>query len=362
MTVRLYKSTDASAPVLTGQVGSLVALLDAVLVNGYGSQTAAGWTKPFSITNKGAYLQNTTGSNNPSGMYLYVDDTGPGAGGAREARLCGFETMSAITPTGTGQFPTTAQMTAPSGALVARKSATADATARAWTIIANGQTIYMFFESGDQTNPFAATTFAFGDFKSFKASDQYAVMIIGRLQENNAAASVDSLHALNLCNSTTPNMNTTNSGHFIARSWTGSGSSIRFGKLPPNLLSLGSNSAFDWTGQYNSEGQTTHANVNSANVAMGTNRSTSLFWPAPNYPDGGFELEPIYINHGYCRRGYLYGLWYTLMDRPYGHNDTWTVASGNLNGKSFIAQMIPARINGVDDQGQAIIETSNTWS
>jgi hypothetical protein len=34
MTVRVYRSTDASAPVLTGQVGSLTALLDAVLVNG----------------------------------------------------------------------------------------------------------------------------------------------------------------------------------------------------------------------------------------------------------------------------------------------------------------------------------------
>ena len=41
MTVRVYKSTDGSAPVLTGQAGSLTTLLDAVLVNGYGAATAA---------------------------------------------------------------------------------------------------------------------------------------------------------------------------------------------------------------------------------------------------------------------------------------------------------------------------------
>jgi hypothetical protein len=145
MTVRVYRSTDASAPVLTGQVGSLIALLDAVLVNGYGALSAAGWTKSFSTTNKAAYRQNATGANNTAApMYLYVDDTGPGAGAAREARACGFETMSAITPTGTGQFPTAALSTIGVGTVVIRKSVSADAVARPWTIVANGQTIYLF--------------------------------------------------------------------------------------------------------------------------------------------------------------------------------------------------------------------------
>jgi hypothetical protein len=43
MTVKIYKSTDANAPVLyPNTVGSLNALLKAVLVDGYGSQTGAG--------------------------------------------------------------------------------------------------------------------------------------------------------------------------------------------------------------------------------------------------------------------------------------------------------------------------------
>ena len=38
-TTRVYKSTDAGAPALTGQVSKMIDLLDAVLVNGYNSKT-----------------------------------------------------------------------------------------------------------------------------------------------------------------------------------------------------------------------------------------------------------------------------------------------------------------------------------
>ena len=51
MTVRIYKSTDSGAPTLTGQAFSLISLLLACLVDGYGSKAAAGWTKPYTGTN-----------------------------------------------------------------------------------------------------------------------------------------------------------------------------------------------------------------------------------------------------------------------------------------------------------------------
>lgn len=364
MTVRLYKSTDGSAPVLTGQTGSLVALLDAILVNGYGAKTAAGWTKPFSATNKGAYLQNLTGSNNTSGMYLYVDDTGPGAGAAREARVCGFETMTVITPTGTGQFPTAAQSTIGVGTLVARKSTTADATARPWFCVANGQTFYLFIESGDSTAPTATTTLCFGDFKSFKAADQYAVILIGRTVENSGNANADPLHCFNTSNGPSfAVLNSATMGHFVARNWTGLGSSKKVAKLPPNLLHIMSQNNFANAGYYQSDIQTTAYSVNAGNHALGRN-ATAYPWPAPNGPDGSIPVDPIFIAHDFCRRGYLYGLWAPLQDRPMGHGDTWTDASGNLNGKDFISMAIQAYIqasaNG--DSGQVHVETSNTWS
>jgi hypothetical protein len=356
MTVRVYRSTDASAPVLTGQVGSLVALLDACLVNGYGALAAAGWTKPLSTTNKGAYKQNLTGANNSSGMYLYVDDTGPGAGGAREARLCGFETMSAITPTGTGQFPTAAQSSIGVGTLVVRKSATADATARAWTLVANGQTIYLFTETGDQTLPLGVLSFVFGDFKSYKTSDQYAVCIISRQIENSTGGQFEALQVLGGPAGGTFTMNSKTFGHFIARSWTGIGGSVNcskttdFGKLGAAIAGAWSSDAATTTGT----GQ---------NFTFGRNASSAQLM-TPNGPDGALMVAPVRLVHSFAERGYLYGLWCPLHDRPFAHNDTMTVASGNLNGKSLLCQQIMADINNTvsTEIGQALVEYSDTWS
>ena len=51
----IFKSTDSGAPVLDGQAGSLVTLLDACLVTGYGSKTALGWAKAFTASSRGVY-------------------------------------------------------------------------------------------------------------------------------------------------------------------------------------------------------------------------------------------------------------------------------------------------------------------
>lgn len=368
MTVRIYRSTDASAPVLTGQVGKLTDLLDAILVNGYGSMTAAGWTIEYTTTNKRAYKQNLTGSNNTSGMRLYVDDTGPGAGAAKEARVCGFETMSAITPTGTGQFPTSSQSAIGVGTLVIRKSTTADATARAWTCIANGQTIYLFIETGDVTSPLVATyPFVFGDFASFKASDQYAVCIIGRSAENSASANVDPLHGIGMGNSLGVGAGYTLAsvmlGHYVARSWTGVGGSVQVGKVidiwKMGMTNTNAGGSGYSTGQWAGAGTTTW--FTNAGIGMGRNTSPAFF-AYPNGPDGALWLSPIWLNHSNSVRGYLKGLWAPLHDRPLNHNDTFTITGGNLNGKSMVAQNIVALIVNANDAGQVMGETSDTWT
>jgi hypothetical protein len=43
----IYRSSDGGAPVLTGLAYSLLALLDALLVNGYGAKNPLGWTRSF---------------------------------------------------------------------------------------------------------------------------------------------------------------------------------------------------------------------------------------------------------------------------------------------------------------------------
>lgn len=353
MTVRIYRSTDASAPSLTGQVGSLTSLLDAVLVNGYGSQTAAGWTIAYTTTNKRAYQQNTTGANLATGAFMYVDDTGPGPGGAREARICGFETMSAITPTGTGQFPTSSQSSIGIGTLVCRKSTTADSTARAWTIIADGHTAYIFTETGDATAPVVPCTFVFGDFFSHRASDSYAILIIGRVAENSGSPSVDVLQGITSLS--TALLATPISGHFVCRSWTGIGGSVQVGKhidYGKMGYTVG-NTATSALGAC--------ANMNPS-IAIGRNNNSPTIFPYPNPPDGACWVSPIWLHHTGCMRGYLKGMWAPVHDRPLNHNDTYTVSSGNLNGKSFAVQNIPFYNNIGNEPGQVHVETSDTWS
>jgi hypothetical protein len=150
----IIKSTDAGAPVMTGQVGKLIDVLDFALVSGLG------WTKVFSGTNRAAYRA-------PAGIrdYLDVNDTGPF--GATSATVLAFETMSAV-GTGTQRFPATTQTSSGNG-LGVEKSVTADGTARAWLIIGDDKTFYGIFTG--QGAPGPTGIWGFGEFYSYLAND-----------------------------------------------------------------------------------------------------------------------------------------------------------------------------------------------
>lgn len=335
MTVRLYKSTDASAPVLTGAVGSLVALLDAILVNGYGSKTAAGWSKAFTGTNKASYRMVTTGN---TGFYLDVDDSGPGAHGAREARMRGYEAMTAVA-TGTNPFPTVAQS---SFGAICRKSNTADATARPWFCIADGSVFYLFIETGDFANPTYTMAFSFGDFFSYKSGDTYNCAIIGRSQEastNDFADCVGQLLSNLLSNTSTGTL----AMHFLARSYTGTGGSQQFGKFSAIWATNGSSS------------------TGNSRTPMG---SSNAQMPYPNGPDQSLLMAPVFINQGGNVRGYMKGLWAPGHPQPLAHGDTFT-GTGSMSAKSFIALNImgdQSNQSSTVTKGQLFVETSDTWS
>lgn len=366
MTVRAVSNNpvsafyNSSAPNLTGAAGSLTTLLDAVLVNGFSGFTNLGWTIGFTTTNKRAYLQNLTGSNNPSGMYLYVDDTAPTT--AKEARACGFETMSNITPTGTGQFPTSSQSLIGVGTVVIRKSTTADSTTRFWTIIGDGHTFYLFTETSDQTNPFAVSGFAFGDYFSYKTSDQYAVMIIGRTVENSTNNNCEALCAIG-----SDNANAIRNvaslvciGHYTARSWTGVGGSKLFSvQIEQTRYGVGSGSNSGLCGNTAQTGTT----LNSLNLSWGREVNVPGNSPYPSPVDGSLVLSPAYVCHDGAWRGVLKGFWCPVQDRPLNHNDTYTVSSGNLNGKSFLVQtLLFGSTSSATDVCQPHVETSDTWA
>lgn len=349
MTVRLYRHDDTAAPVLTGQVGSLTSLLDAVLVNGYGSKTAAGWSIVQTGTNKRGYKQGA-GGNHPTGICFYVDDTAPGSAGAREARCCGFETMTAITPVGTGQFPNATQSPVPGGMLVIRKSNTDNNVARRWYIVADAWTFYLFIEAGDNGPPYLSGygTF-FGDFKSYKSGDAYAQMIMSRMIENNTQAWYEPTGVWK--GNRAYSVNNSMFGHFCSRHWNQITVSVRNGKMSDEHV--GGNDSWlsdndTRTGEY-------------PGIGPGANWNSPTFAPYPDPVTGAMWMAPIYLNQN-GMRGYYKGLWYPKHHMPLNPGDTFTVSDGPLAGKSFVACHGTVSVSGPSMRPcQYFIEFSDTW-
>lgn len=238
--VKFFRSTMPGEPALRGQAGSLISLLDACLVNGWGSQTAssvivvggvatatfpsdhaaavesvvlvagastpaglngeqkvtavapnvirwataeadgtatgtitvkmapAGWTKVYTGTNLAVYK---SASLQAHGQFLRVNDTG-----ATVARVVGYENMTAVS-TGTGPFPTTAQV---SGGMYWSKPDTSDPVP--WAIAADARAFY--FHSAPAFNTYGEYTpgapYFFGDLLPHnRAGDSFATMILG---------------------------------------------------------------------------------------------------------------------------------------------------------------------------------------
>jgi hypothetical protein len=216
MTITVYKSTDSSAPVLSGTAGSLISILDACLVNGYGTKAAAGWTKEYSGTNLAAYRMTTTSP--ATGMYLRVDDTD-----SRDARLVGYETMSDIS-TGTGPFPAASVV----GGQWMPKSDAVSSTSRPWVLIATNRSFYFFsIINTSTTYPVLSASdraMFFGDLVTRKAVDGYECLLMAPGNAYNNQNGV-----LGNCQSINSSY-AVMSGHYLARGYTGTGSSIQVAK------------------------------------------------------------------------------------------------------------------------------------
>lgn len=310
MTVRVYYDDDASAPVLTGLAGSLISVLDACLVNGYGSKGAAGWTKEFSAANQAVYRA-------PSGLrhYFRVDDTS-----GQEARIRGYETMSGISA-GTGPFPTDAQV---NGGLYLRKSNAASSATRGWCVTASDTGVFILPNSA-QTSWVSAygvegNQAYFGEFDSRVAGDNYNTCIIG---------AVGSGIYQNRMNSMTP------SGCYSPRSYLQTGTSWgnhRVAELDPSI----------------------------APITYFGPSSSSTYTPFPDPISGDLNLTRIMIvedvGAGRVIRGYLRGVWGHHHVAMGNHGDTFN-GSGTTSGKTFMLFDSPYS----SSTGRIIYEISNTW-
>lgn len=186
MSFHIYRSTDAGAPELWPQAGSLIALLDAVLVDGYGSggsaSAAAGWEIAYSGTDVRVYR-----GTDPAGTRYYyrVDDTD--ADGVALVR--GYESMSDV-DTGTVPFPTPAQNA--DGVDFGHDEFGTDGLPHAWAVIADGRSVVVAVANGLESGQEEARLYYFGELAPVNAQQPTDAVIGG----SNASDTISSNNAL----------------------------------------------------------------------------------------------------------------------------------------------------------------------
>lgn len=317
MTVRLYRSDDTDAPSgITNAAGSLIAVLDACLVSGYGAKAAAGWSKAYSGTNKAAYRQG-----NGNLRYLRVDDTG-----TTTARVRGYESMTDV-DTGTGPVPTEAQV---SGGLYQYKSSSA--TARPWVVVADENFFILWVGSNNGTAPSITSgittqyepAMMFGDFESYVQGDIWNTLIVAAASASMSADAVGGVNAVGAPNASTV------SGHYVFR-------------------------AIDQTTQSKAVGKGSPL-VGSAIGAAG------IAYPSPLASE--MALLPLFVVEAYSTgvqagvyRGRIKGLYCPWHGNPASHGDTFS-GFGASAGKQFILLNLTY---GGGAQARGAIQTNDGW-
>ena len=256
------------------------------------------WQREFDGTAGAVYRANTGNR-----LYLNVNDNGPGAGTTQEARVVGYETMTAFA-TGTNLFPTAAQQATQ---LFVRKSAAANGTARAWKVAADHRTFYFQCVSGDTASMYYGM--AFGEVYSYlSGSDSWNTILIARSTENNTGGTVENLDAVSGGVSA---FSTAQNGHYIARRSAGTGGSLNCDKYPLlGVFLVGAGSGFD--------------------------APSGLSYP--NESDGGLYLSPVIVgfdNIGTKIRGHMRGMWWAAHPKASFADGDTVSGTGALAGKSF---------------------------
>ncbi len=316
MAVRTYFSTDPDAPELNGLAGSLIAVLDACLVNGYGAKPPLGWTKEHAGENKAAYRQ--VAKLGYGQYYLRVRDDAPnGTQLGRTAIMSGYESMSSVDE-GINIFPRSGQSMSPT---YLRKSATANGVTRQWLLVGDERTFYLMTYSEDVAG--YSFGFAFGDFYSIVPGDRWNCLIHGR---NEATGATFNTYGFGGCRQTTPYQ------MFLARSMYGETISKTASAIPD--------------GRFQTSTQTVLGNG-------------ILAHPQSN---GAVVLTPVYLNDSDSTsqiqiRGRYRGVWNWGHAESNAPNWGTLVGSGELEGRTFLF----AKVNSVNANGVVTFETSDTW-
>lgn len=391
MTVRIFKHTDVGAPQVQNAAGQLIAVLDACLINGFASRSCtitrvgtvatvyqanhgyeknnrvliagavqseyngdvkvdsvlnvneftytvagspatpatgtinanksgAGWTKPYNGANLAAYKQPAALANP---VYLRVDDTT-----AVYATARGYEAMTGIS-TGTGDFPTAAQR-----AIAPGMPKSTGAVNAPWVLAVSGGTFWYWCNCNQSADGAGAYAFGFGDLNSYKSGDSWNKFITGT---GYTGAAITFSTTYNYFTSLAATLvNTVMADHYVARSYTQSGSAVNTSKVSDASKAMGQ-------------------------VVMGGNQaSTTMAYPHP--VDAGLYLAPLFMYEPNASapviRGEYPGIWNPLHQIPLNNFDTFSGVV-NLSGKEFMALKMAGF--GSSTISEMFIETTDTW-
>lgn len=186
-----------------------------------------GWTKPFSGTNKGAYL--------PKAQYVQCylrvldDSTVPTSANGRWAKVRGYESMSDV-DTGTGPFPTVAQA---ANALSVMKSSTSNSVARNWWLVGDGGIFYLG-TGWSATYATSYSGYSFGDLASLRSGDAFSALLAA---DQDGGDTLPTYPGQKNLFSSLSTYTAVQSGKFIARKYDQSGTAVAAGFIGDNAVS-----------------------------------------------------------------------------------------------------------------------------
>ena len=390
-TVKHFHSAMSGAPVLNGTAGSLIAVLDACLQDGFGLKAASGIAVASGVATvsfanghsfepdtialiagatpgalNGEKVVLTTSTNTitfaaagiadgaatgtisaklaPAGWEKAFSGTNAAAyrsldpestrmflrvddSSPTNARVVGYESMSDVN-TGVGPFPTAAQI---SGGGWWPKADGANATARAWTLVSDSRGFILHMHTAANNLGASGCVWAFGDFASLKSGDAYSSVLHCNPNDGAASSGVQSA-SVEWCGAAP-----LAGGVYAPRSFTALGGSSA---LNHGVDSLGGISAV-------------------AGAGPGSGYTPSY----PNGPDNGLILaRKVFVEPGVCLRGRLPGVMVPLQNchSAFSWRDKID-GQGDLTGRKLIAIKCGAPAVAAS-QGMLLLDVTGPWS
>lgn len=382
--VKNFLNTMAGAPVLSGTAGSLIAVLDACLVNGFnlitldslvvsgnvltGTKAGHGFvvdqvvatsanedtlTGEWTVTSvtSNTFIASATGVANVTGTGALTAKAAPAGWekvysgtnkaayrsldvtstkmllriddtGTTTARVIGYETMADV-DNGSGQFPTGAQA---SGGAYWYKASVADSSSRVWSLFASPITFYISRHHSPNT---AGPAFdGFGDYVSEKSGDGYPAFLCASTSTSYTGSSSQSA----LCQQDGTN---TVSNIWLARSYTQIGGAVTGALLSPRAASA------------------TFSGDSVSGLDYPSPVSNGLLLSSPC-------LKESTTNQGPVRALQMPGLFHTLQKIPLVHMDKISNVSG-LSGKTLVALAAAGWVSGTPAGGRVFLDLYGPW-